>query len=497
MPEVLPASFIGVLSAFGPVFTAPSFANFCVVVAGWVHALGRHRLSDVVRAAGALACKQYGAYYRFFSRACWSLDELGLGVLALVLATFGDAVVELDLDDTLSRRKGKKVALGTMHPDPVLRTGGKPFMSYGHVFVVLAVHVLVPQLACTGWALPFMFRLFESSKWGGQKDAPSQRKRKQQRRRRGVAKRCRQRLADREVTRGAIVACEPRGDSGPLPEAVRPTKLQLAAEMVIAVARRFPKVRFRVIADHAYNGRALVRTVCSEVTNVEFVLRGHEDAALFELPKPREASRPGRPAVKGVRLPNPEQWAAANARAFRSICVTIYGKPVTLLAASFTGMTYRTLPGRLVRYVITKDPRRIYRTAYFMSTDLTLTDEQVVTAFAHRWPLEQAFKDAKQKLGMQQPQTQMPASVRRTAPFAMLVYTLVVYWYLTEGHEAAQRLADHRAAWDRAERRPSFADMLAALRRMGWARAFVDPALRATKRSKMLEAYLAQVAAAA
>lgn len=497
MPEwILPPSFIALLGEFAAVFTAPSFTNFRVLLTGWVYALGTHRISDVLRAAGPLVSKHYSAYYRFLSAGRWCLDELGLVLLAAVLRVLRVDEVELVLDDTLSRHKGKKVALATMHADPLLRRGGRPFCSYGHVFVVLAVHVTSPRLAKTGWALPFMSRLFEGRRQGGRKDAASDRKRAANRRRHGVKRRQRQRLTDREVVRGRLVECSPQKDSGPLPDAVRPTKLQLAAQMIRLVAQRFPHIRFRVLADHAYNGRALLNEVLSQTDNVNFVVRGHGNAALYELPPPPTGRR-GRPRTRGNRLPNPESWAAQHPRSFKKVEVEMYGETVPLRVASFVGMAYRTLPGRLVRYVIVNDPRGVYQTQYLMSTDPDLADVPVVSAYSHRWPVELAFQEAKQKLGMQDPQTQLPASVRRTAPMALLTYSLVVFWYITGGQREARRLRVQRDPWYEKKGRPSFTDMLAALRRLGWRRGFLDPTRPRTKRSKMLEAYLDNVAAAA
>jgi hypothetical protein len=499
MPDwILPTSFIALLAPFEGVFTKPSFDNFRVIVAGWVHALGRHRISDVLRAAGALASKQFCSYYRFFSHGRWSLDALGLVLLDGVMRLLKVTEVALVLDDTLNRRTGKKVALGMMHADPLLKYKGRPFHSYGHVFVVLAVHVTVSKIATTGWALPFLFRLFESSKPGGQKDALSDRKRAANRQRHGVKPRERRRMTDRAVVGDKVVPCELRPDSGPLPETLRPTKLQMAAQMVLLVARRFPRVQFRVLADHLYNGRALLHEVLGEVDNVSFVVRGQPNAVLYRRPPAKAKGQRGRPRVRGALLPNPKQWAAQNPGAFRLVEVSIYGKRVPVKVASHTGMPYRTLPGRLVRYVIVHDPRRIYQNAYLMSTDLSLSAEHVVEAFSHRWPLERTFQDCKQKLGMQQPQTQSPRSVRRTAPFALLVYSLVVLWYITTGHTQSRQLRTYRDPWcHHKQARPSFTDMLAALRRLGWARGFPDLARPPTLRSKFMMAYLARVAAAA
>lgn len=498
MPEwVLPATFVSLMLDLRPVFTGPSFNNFQVLVAGWVHALGKRRLSDVIRSAGALATKHFCAYYRFFSKGSWSLDSLGLTLFGIVLRMMRTTEIEVVLDDTLSRRKGKKVALGMMHADPLLRYKGRPFISYGHVFVVLAVHVVSTKLgAKTGWALPMLFRLFEGSKRGGQKDAPSDTKRAASRQRHGALERSRPRLTDRKVVDGELVACEPEPDSGPLPDDVRPTKLQLAAEMVLLLAQRFPELQIRVLADQAYNGHALLHTVLSQVQNVHFVLRGRADAALYKLPPPPTGKR-GRPRVKGDRLASPEQWVNEHPDTFKPATIPMYGKNVPLQLASYTGMPYRTLPGRLVRYVIVKDPQGHYGTSYLMSTDTTMSPAEIVTAYSHRWPLELTFQETKQKLGMQDPQTQLPRSVRRTAPFALLVYSFVVCWYLATGHQEAQAWPSFRDPWYNKTGRPSFTDMLATLRRLGWAQSILDPALPDTPRSKNLYQFLTHVAAAA
>ena len=99
--EILPSSFTTLVAQLAPVFTAPSFESFRVLVAGWVFAVGRHCISDVVRAAGAQAKKHFTSYYRFLSAGHWCLDELGLALLGLVLQILRIEEVELVLDDTL------------------------------------------------------------------------------------------------------------------------------------------------------------------------------------------------------------------------------------------------------------------------------------------------------------------------------------------------------------------------------------------------------------
>ena len=83
----------------------------------------------------------------FFSRARWNADDLGLAVAKLVVALLvpaGEPVV-VAIDDTLCRRRGKKMwAAGWFHdgsaPGPA-KTG------YGNTWVIAAVVVKLPWSA--------------------------------------------------------------------------------------------------------------------------------------------------------------------------------------------------------------------------------------------------------------------------------------------------------------------------------------------------------------
>lgn len=498
MPDViLPASFLALLQEFRPVFGRASFDNFFVLTSGFVHALGKHRITDALRAAGPAASKHFTTYYRFFSRAAWSLDELGLSLLGFVMRVLPADTVELVVDDTLVRRSGKKVALASMHADPLLKQGGRPFHSYGHVYVVLAVHVVVPLLGRTRWALPFMFRLFEGPRRGGRKDSASDKRRALRRRRKDARPRRRVRKTDRQVDGDRLLPCEDREDEEQPPRELRPKKTELAARMIIAVARRFPDMRFRVLADHLYNGKTVLHAVHDEVDNVGFVTRGRPNAALYELPPEREPGKRGRPRVMGARLPKPEHWAGDNPGAFERVQVDMYGHDVTVEIASFVAMSYRSLPGRLLRYVVVRDPDGIYQTAYIISTEVDLPAAAVVSALSRRWPLERTFQDCKQKLGLQDTEVQLPASVRRQPPMTMILYSLVVLWYVLDGHAVLSRTQVADDPWYARTGRPAFTDMLAGLRRMSWAEPFLDPPCRTPSRQQMLAAYLARVVAAA
>ena len=77
--------------------------------------------------------------------------------------------------------------------------------------------------------------------------------------------------------------------------------------------------------------------------------------------------------------------------------------------------------------------------------------------------MEVAFHDGKQSLGFEEPPGWSRKAVERTAPWAFLLYSLVVLWFVRDGHR------DYRALdrpWYPHKRQPSFADMLGTLRRV-------------------------------
>jgi len=160
-------------------------------------------------------------------------------------------------------------------------------------------------------------------------------------------------------------------------------------------------------------------------------------------------------------------------------------------------MAYRSLPGRLLRYVIVQDPAGVYRTDFILCTDTSLSETEVLEAYARRWPIERTFQDCKQKLCIQNPQTQLPTAVRRSAPLGMLVYSLVVLWYIETGHESAPVLEKYADPWYQKTARPSFTEMMSTLRRLSWDEAVFDqPGADQSKQERMGE-YLARVVAAA
>jgi hypothetical protein len=434
---------VSVLVAFEPCFTAPSYRTFGLLVAGWIHCLGRRTITGLAVASGRVDQHHISVFHRFFSRARWSLDALGQVVVRLALAWIpADQPLLILVDDTLARKTGKGISLATMHHDPLLSSARKPFCSFGHVWVVLAIWVPLPMGGSRGFALPLLFRLYVGAKRGGTKDAPG-------RPRRGT----RQQAAEQAHA-----------------DHPRPTKLALARELLALVTGWADGRTVYAVVDSAYAARPLLE---DRPANVHVLSRLRPDAALWARPGRRRPGQRGRPRRKGHRLPTPKAMAATRRR-WDPLPVTLYGRQVTPLVFGCTALWYGALRDQPVGIVLVRDPSGRRRDEAFFCTDLTVDHAFILEGYARRWTIEVAFYNQKQFLGFEDPQNQTPEAVARTAPLAGIVYDLVLLWYAARLHQGRATGWTIRP-WYRSKTAPSFPDMLTALRQDSWHLHVSDP----------------------
>ena len=102
-----------------------------------------------------------------------------------------------------------------------------------------------------------------------------------------------------------------------------------------------------------------------------------------------------------------------------------------------------------------------------ITTDLTSTAGQIVERYADRWPIEVAYEDGKELFGVGHARNRTTKAVERTVPFQFLCMTITIIWYTAAGHHP-DVVAEHRARapWYLTKTTPSFADILAKLRRV-------------------------------
>jgi len=422
----LVSSMDGLLQQFACCFTVPSFQTFCIIVNGWLLGRCRRTVTGVLLAGDGLKSKTFSCYHRFFSQARWSTDSLGQVLLPLILPFVPGGALVVAVDDTLTRKTGKRIWGAGMHHDPLLSTGKRHYFSFGHNWVVLSIQLSFPFAPDKTWSLPILFRLY---------------RRQQKKRNPG-------RPAGERKSTGQATPSEYR------------TRPQLAIEMIEILASWVPDRVIHVVGDSAYAGKSISLHLPD---NVHLTSRMVINAGLYEPPpKPRKGVR-GAPRKRGKRLPSPAELAKGKKLKWKKTRVNIYGKRVRVWLKSCDALWYNSAGTRMLRVVVVRDPSGRRKDDCFFSTDRSLSPKAIIELFAQRWPLEVAFYNAKQHLGMEDPQNRKPLAVQRTAPLALCLHTLVILWFARYGRFNADAYRKTRP-WYRKKRTPSFADMLNCLR---------------------------------
>lgn len=258
--------------------------------------------------------------------------------------------------------------------------------------------------------------------------------------------------------------------------------------MIEEVAGWLPDHRFLVGCDGAnapLAGRELPRT--------HVVSRIKRNAAIFELPPPRRPGQRGRPRKKGARLPCPEQLAVRTYDGWRDVVVEMRGQAVRRLVWARPVLWYAVRP-QPVLLVVVADPDVRQPDDLFFTTDLSLVPEQVVSIYAGRWSIEDTFRNTKQLLGGEDPQSWRGHGPERAAALSLWTYSTVWLWYVV-CHGASAPWQPR--PWRPAKRRPSFADAMAALRRALWAWRIFDGCDTRSQLAKFPDALIDALAEAA
>jgi hypothetical protein len=372
-------------------FSKRSWPYLSATALSWLARSGQR----TVRSLGqhALHRRAESGFYRFFSHFKIDLERLSEIGLSQIVATFGLTELLLVVDDTLCPKWGRKIFGAGVHFDHVRRP--RPGYLWGHNWVVLAV---VVRLFGVPVALPFCVRLYRTKK-----------------------------------------TCAPEEFQ---------TRLQMVATELAKVRALFPSMKIDLLADGAYNNKSLLIPLRRKL-KIHLVSRLRFDAVLRQdPPKRRPNGKRGRKSRYGERLPSLKKLARSG-KGWKRIRVSIYGKRVRLKIKSFDAWWPKS--AIKVRVVITRDPAGRRKPCFLMSTDLTLTPQEIIERFALRWPIEQLFSDAKLLMGLDSAEVRTQRSVLRHAALTFALVAWVRIW-------ARKHLAN-------AQNPPaSFAGQLSALR---------------------------------
>ena len=338
----LPASFERVLSPLRKCFTAPTYETFVVLVVGFLSCVGDHTVTGMFTASGYSTVWNHNRAHRFFSRASWCPDGLGMAILDLIVTHLvaKGAALELVVDDTLYKRCGPKVWGVRWHHDAT-STSSRP-VAKGTCYVVIGI-VVSPAFMTRSICLPIHVRLWLPKP----------------------------KLAKKRKTNKADKNC--------------PSKVDIAKLCVLAIADRYPDRSINVCGDAAYVSKAL-RTLPKNIT---WTSRLRSDAALFEFAPPKTGKR-GRPRIKGNRLPKlveiakKAQWVQLDVRRYDADG----DGAVTVEVYSFTCLWHGVLGTEPVKVVMVRDIGKDGYGIAIVTTDIEADETIIVERYAKRWSIE-------------------------------------------------------------------------------------------------------------
>ena len=348
------------LAPFQSLFTKPGFRYFRAFVLVFAHLDGRLWVTQVV--LSHLLTRHFTNFYCFLGSQAWSPTEVAcqLWQQCQPYALQEGNRLFAALDDTVAQKSGKHFDSLGVHHDPMNKQHPRG-LSCGHCFVCLAA---LAQQGAGHWVA-----LFVSCALYVQKTA------------------CQE---------GRSFA----------------TKLTLAAALVEALPIPVGVIVIAV-ADGAYARKNFVRPVLAAGRHVLARLRS--DTPFFDLPPARKKQAsgtfaPGRPRIYGKKY-KAATWAKTMG-AWRTVTLPLYGHSATRQLKTRV-VLQRTLGVKIRLVAVQGDGRPV---VFLFCTDLTMTAQAIVSAYAARFAIETGFRDAKQSFGFSTYQ------VRRETRFVRLVH---------------------------------------------------------------------------
>jgi DDE superfamily endonuclease len=415
----LPSRFAVVILAFAPVFRQQrTWRHAEQLLIGAILAPGKRTVTGLLRIVGLSRERRFVNYHRVLNRAAWDARAAARLLLDLLIAAFVPiGPVVLGIDDTIERRRGKRISAKGIYRDPVRSSKGHFVKASGLRWLSLMLLAPIPW-AGRVWALPFLTIL-----------APSER------------------------------YCREHGK--------RHKKLTDWARQLALQARRWlPGREVVLLGDSSFAALDLLAALARY--GLICITRLRLDAALYEPAPPRQPGTVGRPRIKGARRPNLSviltdertRWVQATVPGW-------YGEGARVVEfCSATAVWHHAgLPVVPIRWVLLRDPQHRFEPQALLCTDPGRDPLQILRWFVQRWQMEVTFREARDHLGVETQRQWSDRAIARTTPCLLALFSIVTLLAARLSRRA--RSAVCMDAWYR-KRRPTFTDTLAAVRRQFW-----------------------------
>jgi DDE superfamily endonuclease len=419
----LPEAILLVLAPFAPLFSHRVWLHAQLLLLGAILAPGARTVTAALRATGLAAERRFTNYHRVLNRATWSAGQ-GSRILLSMLVTLlvpPEATIVLGADDTVERRRGRKINAKGCYRDAVRSSKAHVIRCFGLKWVSMMLLVAVPWSRRV-WALPFLTAL-----------------------------------------------CWPTDKRG---QRRHKTSIDWVRQMSKQVRRWLPGRRLVLVVDGGFAAVSLA-LACVK-SRVAMVSRLRWDAALYHWPGAQPPGKRGRKPLKGKRQRSLQGWTERSDTPWETVEVDWYGgQRKTLWVFSHTALWYTPgVPPVEIRFVIACDPAGKLRMEAFFCTDLQATPVHILQWVVMRWSVEVTFEESRAHLGLETQRQWSHHAIARTTPILLALFSIVTLLTLRLSHGGP--IPVPVTAWYR-KAEPTFADCLTLVRRHLWcARYFVN-----------------------
>ena len=422
-----PAELLSLIVVFASLFTKPVWEHVKLLVLGACLVPGKRTVTACLRAVGLSEEAHFQNYHRVLNRDRWSALQAGPILLGLIVALLpAGSVIIIGADDTIERRRGKKIKAIGCYRDAVPSSKKHVVKCFALKWLSLSVLVKLP-FASRVWALPFLSVLCRAQ----EKDSKRQHK----------------------------------------------SAIDILMTCARLTVRWLPQRTIVLVVDGAFAAVKLALCCSGAPTPRLFLLtRLRLDANLYHPPGKQPPGKRGPKPCKGARQRKLTEWAKRSDTPWEEREVDWYGgvhKKVRVF--SRTGLWYTPgWPPVAIRYVLVRDPEGELRDEAFACTKLAATPAQIIEWFVMRWSVEVTFEEARAHLGLETQRQWSELAIARTTPVLLGLFSLVV---LLAGRLAVDgHVPLNQTAWY-SKSEATFSDCLVLVRKHCWGiQKFVDSA---------------------
>jgi hypothetical protein len=417
----LPSDFAPVILAFQPLLLKRTWEHAVVLLVGAILAPGKRTVSSVLRIMGRRQEQRFQNYHRVLNRAAWDLRRGSAILLGLLIQRFAPrGRLLFGMDDTIERRWGPKIRARGIYRDPVRSSRSHFVKTSGLRWLSLMLLVRVPW-ARRVWALPLLTCLAPSERFYAHRKRRSK------------------------------------------------TLLDWARQQCFQLRRWLPDRDLTLVVDGAFAALEFLAQLRS--VSITCITRLRLDARLYEPPPARRRGHPGRPSLKGARLPSLKTRLIDRKNRWQTATVpNWYGNTGRRIQfCSGTAIWYHGgLPPACIRWVLIRDPEGRFDPLALLSTDTQMKPLAIISDYVCRWQLEVTFEQARAHLGLETQRQWSDKAIARSTPMLLSLFSLVTL--LASRLKLRQHIPTLSSSWYH-KAVPTFSDALAAVRRHFWTHA--------------------------